>query len=287
VAGGAGEVLASIRHGFGNLANFSGRDSPRIFWPYAILLIVLTGAVITTIFLADFASFAVSGLDRLEARRAESTELIPFGPGPGLERASVALCALAALYCALIAAALARRRHDIDAIEAIGALALPALTVAMALMPPLLSYLSLLLWLGPCLYALIRGGAPERIFGAVMLAAPVLAVIVFAFSIQRSSDVPPIVFTINILSLPCFLLVALRANRFWPIWFVSFNSMALVLDLAHLLNPQLSPWVYLTVGPMFGYPSVVALIIGTRAHRIRLKRDGVDRAWISRFARPA
>jgi uncharacterized membrane protein YhaH (DUF805 family) len=274
-SGGAREVRASIRHGFDNLLNFSGRDTRAQFWPYAVLLLVLHGAVAFLIIVPGVI-FAALTLQR----SGEFDPPIDPAVAPNFAPQAFALCIVAAVYFALIVAALARRRQDRDIIEAAGALSLPLIALVVALSPRLVPAIFSVVGLGVCLYALTRGGAPERIAAAMLVGGMLLSSVVIGMSHGDPAVLRTLMALLDIADFIVFAIVAVRANRFWPIWLTAFTGLSMCATLAALLDSERLEWVYLTAGSIWGYPMLVTILIGTRAHRIRLARDGEDPAWM-------
>ncbi len=118
-------LLASLRHGFGNLANFKGRDTRAQFWPFALLQIAALLVLWAPFFLSEFVAamermqaFAKANPDKAtiidEPGRYSITINDPVpGIGPDLEAMLWPLAVLVPVFIALIAAATVRRLHDI------------------------------------------------------------------------------------------------------------------------------------------------------------------------------
>lgn len=127
----------SVAHGLRNLTNFSGRDRPGIFWPYAGL-VVGTAYVLSFLFTLPAmmrlmqASLTTMVKDMERARSGEDLDLaalqaeLLFGEFAETMRSillpSAVLTVLAVL---LLAAAVARRLHDRDRTGWWGLLPLP------------------------------------------------------------------------------------------------------------------------------------------------------------------
>jgi hypothetical protein len=58
-------------------------------------------------------------------------------------------------------------------------------------------------------------------------------------------------------------LLALRSDRFWPIWAAGFQLLAVITHCARLLDPTLGAWVYITAGVIWTYLVLFALTFGT------------------------
>jgi len=73
--------------------------------------------------------------------------------------------------------------------------------------------------------------------------------------------------------------VALRANRMWPLWAAAAELTALSGHLALAINPVGLQRAYYAVTQLTIYPQLAALLLGTLAHRRRLRRTGPYRDW--------
>jgi uncharacterized membrane protein YhaH (DUF805 family) len=114
-------ILASIRHNLTHVADFSGRDPPGRFWPYAIFLFLLSMVVGMLLWVPVMADMFV----RLQRYLVEHPEGLPIDTGvyparmppelvPDLSAMTIPLAILNLLFVLLLAAALVRRLHDRD-----------------------------------------------------------------------------------------------------------------------------------------------------------------------------
>ena len=109
-------IAASFRHGFGNLLRFDGRDPPRLFWPYALILLVIACVVWSIIVFAGVpwqgtgsrAILVESGGVRVQSVNGAGVML------PDFAFLVAALAWIAGAYIALVGAAVVRRLHDSD-----------------------------------------------------------------------------------------------------------------------------------------------------------------------------
>lgn len=286
----ARDIAASIRHGFSNLGNFSDRDSRRNFWPFVALLLALYGAAVCIAIIPGASetylrSLGAAGVHPETAVKIGGEVLgarIADDQRPNFQRQTWALWAITAIYLILVAAALARRRHDRDFVEAAAVLALPAVAAGAAAAPFVALILLLVPHVGGPLYALIRGGAPERIVAGTFVAGPILFTAVAGYPTVDPMAMAPSLLVADGLTFLICLLVAVRADRMWPIWTAASMGLIVTVRIAELVDPDRIPWADVTASLFLGLPMYVALIAGTRAHRLRLKRDGADRAWTPR-----
>ena len=129
------------------------------------------------------------------------------------------------------------------------------------------------------LYALIRGGAPERLIAAVMILGVALTPAVLNPVSIRFYGIEAGLFALDLLILLAFMAIALRANRFWPMGMVVFHGMSVLGHLLKLADPRLIRTAYLVMLALWVYPQLLLLVLGTWRHRVRLKRTGADPSW--------
>jgi len=137
------------------------------------------------------------------------------------------------------------------------------------------------LWLGACVYAAIRGGGPERLAAAAQFSA-VVATICFQLTRSRAGW-SGMEIGIALTDLSLFLAIvaiAMVSTRFWPMLQASMLGCDLFSHLAKTLGPDIMPRAYYMTVAFWGYPTVILLAVATWRHRVRLKRYGVDYAWV-------
>ena len=124
----------------------------------------------------------------------------------------------------------------------------------------ILNYLGLLALFGSCGVAFRWGGTDERIASLAFIAAT------FASKLFTESDyghTENIVMTIDTLLLLALVVLALRSDRFWPMWAAAFQLIGTSVHLASMTETGDFKWAY-AVGLIFWtYPVLIALIVGT------------------------
>jgi hypothetical protein len=140
------------------------------------------------------------------------------------------------------------------------------------------------LLLGAAGYALGWGGAPERIFALICLAA-------FALTLWAGTPFPHRFHHVELglllvdFAMFCGLYVlSIFSTRFWPIWMTAMQGLVV---LAHVmaLMPEPSPFGYQALEEFWAFPQLMLLIVAVRRHRRRLARNGTDPSWTISFAR--
>ena len=123
--------------------------------------------------------------------------------------------------------------------------------------------------------SLIFGGTPERIGAAIFLlgtAASVMAATPGFASPELG------LFAVDGLICASFILLALRANRFWPMVVSAILLLQLFGHVLKLAVPDMYPWLYWLNSSIWAYPTQIALLIGTINYR-RRRRSGAVRSW--------
>jgi hypothetical protein len=127
--------------------------------------------------------------------------------------------------------------------------------------------------------SLLWGGAPERIAAVIITLGVVASALVASPYTNRFQGVEVNIMAVDTVMLLSFVLLALYADRFWPMW---ISSMQLILVLSHLPKLMMTAILsqsYMVLSAMWAYPIVLMLIIGTIRHRKRLKEFGTDYSW--------
>lgn len=130
-------------------------------------------------------------------------------------------------------------------------------------------------------YAFFRGAAPERIGIAIIAASNVATVVVASTQSMRFRSAEVGILIVDSVTVFAFSVLALRAERFWPIWVSALLAIGVIGHAAKLANPAVIPWAYAFVHSIWSYPILLLLFIGTYRHQQRLKLNGADRSWTS------
>lgn len=135
-------------------------------------------------------------------------------------------------------------------------------------------------------YALMSGGAPERVGASAYALAVAATHLILLTQAARSPDVEfrSVEFGVFIVDALLFLIstgVALRANRFWPIWMSALLGLGVLGHLARWLGPDVIPWAYAAILSIWSYPILAIITFGTWNHQRRLAKFGADRSWSS------
>lgn len=136
-----------------------------------------------------------------------------------------------------------------------------------------------------CVYALWRGGAPERIVGATLLIGDALSVASVVLHHGRYAHEEYGLFGIDLVILVILTVIALRGKRWWPLIVAGLQLDGVLVHFVHLVAPHTLPLTYLNATALWAYPMVAILAVATSRHRSRLARLGEDPAWRQVVAR--
>jgi len=126
--------------------------------------------------------------------------------------------------------------------------------------------------LAVCIYAWWRGGADERIVAATCLAGTVATMLAVSPLRQRYAGVEEGLALVDLAVLAGFITVALRSNRFWPLWVA---GLQLTTSIGHILkgvDQDLLPRAYGAALQFWSYPILLILAVGTYRNHQRLRR---------------
>jgi len=121
-------------------------------------------------------------------------------------------------------------------------------------------------------YALWRGRGDEKLAAGVALLATIATQFVMPPPTLRYSGLQFGLVAIDVAVLVIFVTIALRSQRFWPLWVA---GLQLTNSLAHLMKVveiELIPQVYAAAAVFWSYPILLIILIGTwRTHQYSLQ----------------
>lgn len=127
--------------------------------------------------------------------------------------------------------------------------------------------------------ALWKGGAPERVVAAALLAAAAATRLVQRNATGMFEAVELDILAIDLILLAVLASVAIQANRLWPIWVAGIHGLAVGAHAAKAHDPAIPAWIYGLVVGKVAYPMLALLLWGVVRHRRRLALYGCDPAW--------
>lgn len=136
-------------------------------------------------------------------------------------------------------------------------------------------------------YALIRGGAPERVGATILAIGSIVSISVVSGPANRFGTVETGVFLADVATLVGFLILALHAERYWPLWLTAFQAIGTAGHAVKLMDPGMIREAYAFILALWSYPLLFLIALGTYRHQQRLARFGADKSWSSFSARSA
>lgn len=111
-------------------------------------------------------------------------------------------------------------------------------------------------------YASILGGRTGRAGSAIFIAATLLSNIAARFNPYWASTSFGVLW-VDTGCLLGLLVLTLRSDRYWPIWALGFQSVAVATHLATIVAPDIVPRAYQAMAAFWSIPILVAMVTGT------------------------
>lgn len=122
-------------------------------------------------------------------------------------------------------------------------------------------------------YAFARGRIDERLAAAICIVATVATRVVHSPLSDRFSGVELGVLAVDLLTLAGFVAIALRSDRFWPLWIAGLQLTSIVAHGLKAIQIDLLPQAYAAAARLWVYPIFLIIVVGTwRSHR-RIQRE--------------
>lgn len=113
-----------------------------------------------------------------------------------------------------------------------------------------------------CGYALIRGRADERVAAGVCIAASIISVLVLSPMSVRYTTVEEGEMVVDLVVLAVFLMVALRSDRFWPLWITGLQLTTILAHILKAIDFKLLPAAYGAAERFWSYPILIVIAVG-------------------------
>jgi O-antigen/teichoic acid export membrane protein len=124
-------------------------------------------------------------------------------------------------------------------------------------------------------YALWRGRGDERAAALVCVVATVASVLVNSPLTRRFTGIEAGVLIVDLLALAAFTAIALRTNRFWPLWVAGFQLTSTFAHGLKAVHFSLLPQVYAAAERFWVYPIFLAIVIGTWRTQRRIQQQAM------------
>lgn len=122
-------------------------------------------------------------------------------------------------------------------------------------------------------FAFVKGRTDERVAATVCLAATLATRLVVSPLSSRFSSVEVGVLVVDFLTFAAFALIALRSERFWPLWVAGFQLTTLLAHVLKAIDITLIPHVYAAAARFWVYPIFLIIVIGTWRSHQRTRRE--------------
>lgn len=129
-------------------------------------------------------------------------------------------------------------------------------------------------------FAFLRGGPPEK-FAALIILSWVSASVLRS-AIQGPADfhaVDPMRFALDAAELIAIVVLALNANRIWPLWAAAAQLICVFGHISAMIEPGGMRRAYWMMTELPPFIQITALSLGVAAHVARQKRIGPYRSW--------
>jgi uncharacterized membrane protein len=118
------------------------------------------------------------------------------------------------------------------------------------------------------LYALLRGKRDERHVGIIFVIGVVATELVLPPAQERFAGIETKLMLVDLAVFVGFLAVAMRSDRFWPLWIAGLQLTAILGHFFKAVDANLFARAYAAALVFWAYPMLLILAVGTwRSHR--------------------
>ena len=123
------------------------------------------------------------------------------------------------------------------------------------------------------LYALLRGKRDERQVGLIFVIGVIATELVLPPARERFASVETRLMFVDLAVFEGFLWVALRSERFWPLWMAGLQLTAILGHVLKAVDVELFARAYAAALVFWAYPMLVVLAVGTWRNQRRTRRE--------------
>ena len=123
------------------------------------------------------------------------------------------------------------------------------------------------------LYALLRGKRDERQVGLIFAIGVIATELVLPPARERFASVETRLMFVDLAVFVGFLWVALRSERFWPLWMAGLQLTAILGHVLKAIDVELFARAYAAALVFWAYPMLLVLAIGTWRNQRRTRRE--------------
>lgn len=135
------------------------------------------------------------------------------------------------------------------------------------------------LLLAVCVYAFLHGRRDERLAAVVCVIATLATRLALSPLTVRYSGVEMGVFIVDLFALAGFTFIALRTDRFWPLWVAGLQLTTMVAHGLKAIEVDLLPQAYAAAARFWVYPIFLVIVIGTWRNHRRERRQALSRTY--------
>ena len=128
-------------------------------------------------------------------------------------------------------------------------------------------------------FAMWKGGAPERLTAAVLVAMTLVQVTAHRVIPLRFDEVDVPAMIVDLWAAVGLTVIALYADRTWPLWTAALQLLSSMSHLIRISSDEIEMLVYGWVKSLPTFGVLLILILGTTLHRRRIRQHGSDRSW--------
>jgi len=123
------------------------------------------------------------------------------------------------------------------------------------------------------LYALLRGTRDERQVGIIFVIGVIATELVLPPVRERFAGVEIKLMFVDLAAFAGFLWVALRSERFWPLWIAGLQLTAILGHVLKAVDVHLFSRAYAAALVFWAYPMLLILALGTWRSARRAQRE--------------
>ena len=123
------------------------------------------------------------------------------------------------------------------------------------------------------LYALLRGTRDERQVGIIFVIGVIATELVLPPVRERFAGVEIKLMFVDLAAFAGFLWVALRSERFWPLWIAGLQLTAILGHVLKAVDVHLFSRAYAAALVFWAYPMLLILAVGTWRSARRAQRE--------------
>jgi hypothetical protein len=116
-------------------------------------------------------------------------------------------------------------------------------------------------------YVFWRGQRDERLGMMILVLGSMASVFAYSPREVRWNDVELPLLAVDIVVLAAFFWLAIKSDRFWPLWVTAFQLLTVIAHLARILDTRFIAWVYAAAAADGGYLMILVMVLGTLSAR--------------------